>query len=65
MTELPPEYPNFPSNVIFEMGSNTPSWELDPETLGARGLLGEADPPETAPMLLSNSGTIAQAKDSL
>jgi hypothetical protein len=46
--------------VIFAAGSKTPSWELEPDTLGAR-----AAPLEITAILLSNNGTIAQAKDSL
>lgn len=62
--ELPFEYPSFPSVVIFESGSVIPSWELEAEMLGARGLLGEAEPPTEA-MLLSKSGMMAQEKESL
>lgn len=62
-TEFPLVYPSFPSN--FAMGSETKSWELDTDTLGATEPLGEVVPPGEELILLSNNGIIAQAKDSL
>lgn len=65
MKELPSEdLASFPSKPILVAGSAILSKEPDPDIPGASGLLGEAAPPEEEAMLLSNSGTIAQEKDS-